>query len=223
MLYKIKRYVRDHEKLMFVLSSIYTVLCRNHFRGRKGVKLCIGGAFLKTNKIINSGTENQLFIEKGSRVYNCKFLFRGKHNRIYIGHDCVCRNMDFIVSEGATITIGNHSHFEGNIHLACIEGRTISIGERCLFSSEIVFRTSDSHSILDVNGNRINHAKDIYVGNHVWVGHRVTVLKGTEIGENSIIGTGAIVTNETYIKNSIIAGVPARVIRTDINWYHELK
>ncbi len=51
MLYTIKRYVRDHEKLMFVLSSIYTVLCRNHFRGRKGVKLCIGGHFLRQTKL----------------------------------------------------------------------------------------------------------------------------------------------------------------------------
>ena len=97
------------------------------------------------------------------------------------------------------------------MHIACIEGKKVHIGERCLFSDSITFRTGDSHSILDNSGKRINKAKDITIGDRVWIGQQVTVLKGTPVGANSIVGTGSLLTGKMYDSNSIIAGVPAKV------------
>jgi acetyltransferase-like isoleucine patch superfamily enzyme len=105
--------------------------------------------------------------------------------------------------------------------LAAIEGTNIIIGEDCLFSSGIVFRTGDSHSVTDLSGNRTNPSKDITIGNHVWIGHRVFVNKGVEIGENNILGTAAVVTKSITEKNCVIAGVPAKVVKTDVNWKSE--
>lgn len=113
---------------------------------------------------------------------------------------------------------GRGTYFAGKIHLAAIEGTRIEIGNDCLFSSEIVFRTGDSHSILDMDGNRINASKDIIVGNHVWVGHRALINKGVTIEDDSIIGTGAIVTRSFCEKNVVIAGVPAKIIKSNVNW-----
>jgi acetyltransferase-like isoleucine patch superfamily enzyme len=207
---------------MLILAGIYSSILGNRIKGRKGLKHLLGGVFLKHNVIKNKGKDNKLVIEKGGRIYGCKFTFFGDHNCIHIAHDCVCKNMEFVVSGGGNISIGNHSHFVGNIHLACTEGKSIFIGERCLFSSEVTFRTGDSHSVLDSSGNRINFARDIYVGNHVWIGQYVVVLKGAHIGDDSIIGTKALITGESFGKNTAIAGIPAKVIKTDVNWYHEL-
>lgn len=109
----------------------------------------------------------------------------------------------------------------GKIHLACTEGRKISIGNDCLFSSEIVFRTGDSHSIVDMSGERINRAADITIGDHVWIGHRVLVNKGVVIPENTVVGTGAVVTKQFDEPNTILVGVPAKVSKQNINWLAE--
>ena len=55
--------------------------------------------------------------------------------------------------------------------------------------------------------------KGIKIGKGCWIGAKVTVLDGVEIGENSVIAAGAVVT-QSFPKDSIIAGVPAKLIRT---------
>ena len=62
-----------------------------------------------------------------------------------------------------------------------------------------------------------NHPKDIILGNHVWIGKNATILKGVTIGHDSIIAMGSVVTKSCE-PNSIRAGNPAKVVKTDITW-----
>lgn len=120
-----------------------------------------------------------------------------------------------------TINIGEHTTIFGKTHLACIEGRSIIIGVDCLFSTDIVFRTGDSHSIIDEAGNRINKSSDIIIGKHVWLGNKTMVLKGARVLDNSIVAAGAIVTDAISKSNVIIAGIPAQIVKENINWLRE--
>ena len=87
-----------------------------------------------------------------------------------------------------------------------------------MFSSLIEFRTGDSHSIIDVvSKKRINYAQDVIIGNHVWIGAHSKILKGVTIGDNSIIGTNSLVT-KNILKNSIAAGIPAKVLKSNVDW-----
>ena len=90
----------------------------------------------------------------------------------------------------------------------------------CLFSSKIALFTSDGHTIIDdIKGKILNSRNGtIVIGNHVWVGNKVIVNKGVVISDDSVIGTGAIVTNAFDETNVIIAGVPAKVIKKEVNW-----
>ena len=54
--------------------------------------------------------------------------------------------------------------------------------------------------------------KPVFIGNDVWIGHRVTILPGCRIGDGVIIGAGAVVTGEIP-PYTIVGGVPAKVIR----------
>ena len=90
-----------------------------------------------------------------------------------------------------------------------------------MFSRDIDFRTGDSHSIITINGERINPSKDIVIGNHVWVGTQTICLKGATISSNSIIAAGSIVTKPFLQENIIIGGNPAKVLKTEINWLRE--
>lgn len=55
--------------------------------------------------------------------------------------------------------------------------------------------------------------KGIKIGNNCWIGSKVTVLDGVEIGDGSIIAAGAVVT-KSFPKNSIIGGIPAKLLKT---------
>lgn len=222
MVYKIKKYVRENENLMFFLSLIYRILFFNRIKGRTDLDYQVRGAFLKKSVIINHGKYNQLMIGKGCRLSNCRIEFFGDHNQVFIDHDCNGRAIDIWIADGSRIEIGNHSHFVGDIHIASIEGKTVHIGERCLFSSEVVLRTSDSHSIMDMEDHRINPAADVWLDDHVWVGQQVIILKGAKIGKDSIVGTRALVTGKEFPSNVVLAGSPAKVIKEDVQWHHEL-
>ncbi|EEW11823.1 acetyltranferase, putative [Vibrio mimicus VM573] len=76
--------------------------------------------------------------------------------------------------------------------------------------------TSDGHDIL-YNGERINLARDITIGAHVWLADNVTILKGVDIGSGSIIGINATVT-KSIDQSCIAAGNPARKIKDNISW-----
>jgi acetyltransferase-like isoleucine patch superfamily enzyme len=77
--------------------------------------------------------------------------------------------------------------------------------------------TSDCHSILDLSTKaRINPAKDIIIGDRVWFGAPVKVLKGAVIGNDAVVASGAIVTSGNYQSNSILAGSPARIVKSGI-------
>ena len=96
--------------------------------------------------------------------------------------------------------------------------RKVSIGSGCLWSSGLL-TTSDYHSILSVStGKRINNPKDVTIGNRVWFGVDFLILKGTSIGNDSVIAAKSVVTSGIYEDNVVLAGNPARVVRKNIYW-----
>lgn len=90
-----------------------------------------------------------------------------------------------------------------------------------MFSSDIQFRTGDLHSIVNLQGDRINPSQNITIGNHGWIGTKVICLKGTEVAHNSIIGAGTLLSGKFQTPNCALAGVPAKVIKEDVDWLRE--
>ncbi|MCQ2582024.1 MAG: acyltransferase [Alphaproteobacteria bacterium] len=117
------------------------------------------------------------------------------------------------------IHIGKNSSM-GLVRFLCLEDNTkIWIGDDCMFSINIVFYPSDMHAIIDSSGNVSNIGHYINIGNHVWIGESATILKNSYIPDNSIIGTKSVVKGDfSKYKGIILAGNPARVVKTDINW-----
>lgn len=171
----------------------------------------------------NLGKDNTVEIEQGCRISNCNIQLFGNGNTVKIDHDCMLKDLDIWISDGGSVHSGHNTYISGKTHIACIEGKKVLIGARCLFSNDITFRTGDSHSVLNLGGERINLAEDITIGNHVWIGQQVVILKGAFVGDDSIIGTRALVTGKKFNGNVVIGGAPARVIKTDVTWNHELK
>ncbi len=89
-----------------------------------------------------------------------------------------------------------------------------------MVSSHVQIRTGDSHSIMNGDGIRINRPQSVYIGNHCWIGQGGKVLKGVNLDNNVVVGTGSIVT-KSYRSNILIGRVPARIIKENIIWDKE--
>lgn len=205
------------------LYFLYNYLPFNNlYEIRGGVKIYNNGKILKGCKFRCHGTGNKIILKDSGFIRNSMFFIKGNNNVIEIDSGGGITNAHFWIEDSNNrIVIGKNTNLCGSIHLACIEGTEIHIGDDCLFSSDIVFRTGDSHSLLDLQGNRINPSSDIVIGNHVWIGHRVTINKGVNISKDNMIGTGAIVTKSFNEQGTVIAGVPAKIVKRDIQWCAE--
>lgn len=139
---------------------------------------------------------------------------------LIIGNNAVL-NIDgsFDVMSGSTIGImdggilslkSGYMNYGSKIH--CFE--KISIGEDVKISEGVTIRDSDNHTILD---GKHQKTKPIIIGDHVWIGINATILKGVTIGNGAIIAAGAVVVHDVPPK-AIVAGVPARIIRENVEW-----
>lgn len=165
------------------------------------------------------GVNNQIIIGNQSILYNCTFLIKGNNNKIIIGENCKFNKVSFWISgDNNTIIIGANTTVGKRCEFATLEGTSITIGNDCMFSHDIRLRTSDSHSIINCDGVRINYAKSIRVGNHCWIGMQVLMLKGSRVLDNSIIAARALVSKQFDEGCAIIAGMPAKIIKTNVNW-----
>ncbi|WP_099224524.1 sugar O-acetyltransferase [Listeria costaricensis] len=111
---------------------------------------------------------------------------------------------------GQNIHIGNH--FYANYDCIMLDGATIEIGDYVLFGPRAGIYTSN-HSIWPEEREKGGCiAKPVKIGSRVWLGANVIVNPGVTIGENTIIGSGSVVT-KSIPAGVIAAGNPCRVIR----------
>ncbi len=193
----------------------------NRFRGTKRNSVAIDGIYRHTELDLH-GTGNTIAVRNPKYVNRFHIFINGSNNRIEIDENCLIKDLTlWIEDDNNRIYIGRDTLFCGTCQLSCIESTEITIGKGCLFSGGIRVRTGDSHSILDVAGKRINPSQNVYIGNHVWVGQNVTILKGASVGDNSVCGTGAIVTKKFTEAGVILAGTPAKIVKENINWCFE--
>ena len=176
---------------------------------------------LRKSKIKISGDNNILYIGKNTLLRDSNIFIKGNNNILYIGDDCVVNNTSIILdNEGAEIKIGNKTSI-AKAQIVSLEPYKIEIGEDCMLSYDIEIRNTDSHKIYDKDTNkRINEGKSVNIGNHVWLGMRAIILKGVNIGNNSIVAGGSIVTKDVKA-NTIVSGSPARQIKENVYWTRE--
>jgi len=115
------------------------------------------------------------------------------------------------VNQGAILKLGG-GYINHNFNLNCFE--RIEIGTDVAISDNVCIRDSDNHDILHSCHTK---TKPIIIGNHVWIGMNVTILKGVNIGDGVIIAAGSIVTKDVP-KNSLVGGIPAKILKPNVDW-----
>ncbi len=195
---------------------------RRSIRGR-GNLFQAEGTTLTNVELDIIGNDNRIILGQGGIFHNVRFRLRGDGHYIEFGPNCrITRGaILWFEDDHCTLQVGQGTSMV-EVHIAVTEpGSKVLIGEDCMFANDIDIRSGDSHSIVDAaSGERLNFAEDVVIGNHVWIAPHVVVLKGVQIGDHSVVATGSIVT-KSCPPNSLIAGNPARVVRTGISWKRE--
>ena len=218
----------------FIPVSALRHAVRNRFNVRAGKTQNSGG---KHNKIIlvKNGKERCVHALSGCEIY-----FRGDNNtvkiysplnrlhlqvKMYGNSELLIHTSKFLDRRVKILGMSNSKVFVGadlftnaECLMDCADGADIHIGKDCIFSDFVELRTGDGHTILNTNGEKINFNKSIYIGNHVWLGKYVMVLKGAGVSDNSVVGAHSVVTKKFDDKGVVIVGMPAKIIKTGVNW-----
>jgi acetyltransferase-like isoleucine patch superfamily enzyme len=134
----------------------------------------------------------------------------------WIGHGCKIRVHEGEVSIGAKTVIGQECTISAY--------QSIRIGRECIIADRVMLIDFD-HGVTEVERPiRLQgiYKRDVRVGHNVWIGYGACLLRGVHVGDNSIIGTNAVVT-KVFPANTVLAGVPAKLLRmrdapTSMHW-----
>ncbi len=120
------------------------------------------------------------------------------------------------VDKGGTLTLGEN--FAIAAESAIVVSEDIRFGDNCLLSWDVLIMDSDHHKIIGEDGDVINPTTPVVIGDKVWIGCRCSILKGSKIPDNSVVGANTVVTRELTENNGLYAGLPAKFIKGNIDW-----
>ena len=120
---------------------------------------------------------------------------------------------------GCIVRIGRGCTSNGTAIILCEDNSKVSIGNNCMFSWGINLWASDTHTVYSEGTKEVlNWGKELIIEDHVWIGMQATVLKNSLISKNSIVGASSVVTKKFKQPNCVIAGNPAKIVKSGINW-----
>jgi acetyltransferase-like isoleucine patch superfamily enzyme len=183
------RFMRRHRMLSFKYLRLIVRLMRRRLMHRR----------LHTDGIAFIGPRITLQIGKKGRIELGRWSWLGLGTKI--------RCHEGVVEIGAKTVLGQECTISAY--------QRVSIGRECVIADRVMMIDFD-HGVTEVERPvRLQgiYKRDVLVGNNVWIGYGACILRGVRVGDNAVIGTNAVVTRDVPA-NAVVAGVPAKVIRT---------
>lgn len=157
--------------------------------------------------------KSSIKISKDSKLYvNANFhigqnnMLTKRNKTIIELKNSAAMNVNGYVSmnRGGIISVNNGHLSLGSGSIGCDSFincvNSITIGNNFLISRDVIIRDDDGHIIIRQNYQR---TKPIVIGNNVWLCERVTILKGSTVGDNVVVGFGTIVKGKVESNNII--------------------
>lgn len=122
------------------------------------------------------------------------------------------------VKRGARMYLGDNFAVSANSQFVCY--KDIAFGRDIQFAWDCLVMDSDTHSIFSVEDShrKINADKEVRIDDKVWIGSRVTILKGAHIPANCVVGANSLVLGTHFDANTLILGSPAKSVKEIGGW-----
>lgn len=182
---------------------------------------------IRMNGWIFVGRHFDLNIHKGAKIQiKCGQLSLGVNttykqagtldmykNSLFVvnGNVSIYKGCKIMIGEDAQLSIGNNTYINEHSRIQCRE--YIEIGSNCAVSWLVDILDTDEH-IID---KRKSKYKPVRIGNHVWIGTKVTVLKGSVLESGVVIGANSLVTGVCK-SNGLYVGNPCKLMKEEISW-----
>ncbi len=121
----------------------------------------------------------------------------------------------FNIGPDAEVRIGGRCLLNESCTVYCRE--SLTIGDDCAISWGVKIMDTDFH-VLVKGGERMSESSPVKIGDHVWIGSNATILKGVTVGDDAVVGAGAVVTRDVP-PGVVVAGNPARTIHEGVDWH----
>jgi acetyltransferase-like isoleucine patch superfamily enzyme len=160
--------------------------------------LTTGGRRWTTDGLVFLGRRLELEIGRRGRLRFGRFVWIGDGSKIRCHEGVVEIGQKTVMGQECTISAYQR----------------VRIGEQCVIADRAMFIDFD-HGVVEVERPiRLQgiYKRDVEVGSNVWIGYGACILRGVRVGDNSIVGTNAVVTKDVPA-NAVVAGIPARIIR----------
>ncbi len=211
-----------------------------------GIRIKFRNIFeIKNNKVVvvkKDGTEVRK-IPKGLKV-----IFRGANSTIKIYEPCpkfknsqiMCfdnANVEIdssnttisnlsahIISKNGKLKIGKNVKFRGTgIFIGDHDNLSVTIGDNSLFATRVAIRTGDYHVVYNaLTKEPLNKPADVNIGKHCWLCEDVIIAKGVSLADDTIVSAKSYVTKSFAKPNTIIGGIPAKVIKDENTTWSEM-
>lgn len=177
---------------------------------------------LRYGNVKIKGHNNQVTVGAPNRLKSTEIIINGNNNTIVLPEHCWGGLKLNIRASNTTVIVGNNSGFMGTEIVLEENNSKVLIGEDCIIAKETRIYCSDFHAIFKISdGIPFNQGKEIIIGNHVWLGEGVKILKNTHLADNIIVGTNSLVTKDLPLSYALYVGNPATLKKKGINWQHE--
>lgn len=182
-----------------ILKRFFVVINRLKIYAHTGVRPShfnvLGAFFIRVKGVLEIGVN---FSGNGGRYFNP------------IGGSDSC--LRFIINKKGRLSIGSKVGMS-NVSIVCWE--LIEIGDNTIIGGGTCLWDTDFHSIntsARCYGDDVPETRPIIIGENVFIGGGCVLLKGTRIGENSVIAAGSVVTG-SIPKNELWGGNPCKFIK----------
>lgn len=165
---------------------------------------------------------------QGNVIFKSEMGQRG-HTKISVGKGATLRILgDFVIGPEVLIFVGDGAELviKGKVASSgsgitastrIMVRERVDIGEDAIIAWDVFITDCDWHTI---DGRP--HTRATSIGDRVWIANGASVLKGSHIGDDSIIAAHGLCMMNHYPQRSLLGGVPARVLRQDVAWHREL-
>lgn len=193
-----------------------TLVIRSRFQGVKLNQIETDSSVIKKSGITFAGKENAVRLKK-AEMFNTTVFIRGRGHTLIVDENVKLYNLHIkIIGNRNVVHIGAGTSFGGGCIVCGGNGNSVTVGGNCVFAEGVDIWGTDTHSIFR-EGQLVNVPKSIHIGNHVWAGKDVAILKGVTVGDGAVIGMRSVVTHDLG-ENTLSLGSPAKTIRESIDW-----